>query len=197
MSDSDSFRDFLSALGDGEERAANKMFNRFSLRLVALARSRMDSSLRVKVDEEDVAQSVMKSFFRRQTEKPFDLDNWDNLWALLAVMTVVKCNEKVRSFRRSCRDIRREVVPTDLDESPLDIGETREPTPDEAAALVELLTLLMQGLDGHEREILSLLLQGFRQSEIVRELQTSRRTVERVRKRLKEHILSLNRNLDA
>ena len=66
MSLPDSFDDVITRLRDGDSEAATEIFHRFAARLIALARTRLDSRVRQKVDPEDVVQSVFRSFFIRQ-----------------------------------------------------------------------------------------------------------------------------------
>ena len=51
----------------------------------------------------DVAQEVLKSFFRRQTQEAFDLESEHALWGLLADAS----SESVRILRRGNVDLRR------------------------------------------------------------------------------------------
>src|SRR5262245_40662511 len=66
----------------------------------------------------------------------------------------------------------------------------REPTPDEAAVLAETVEQLLRGLDGDERSVVELSLQGYTTQEISETLGRAERSVrrlrERVRKRLEE-----------
>ena len=55
---------FLRQWKEGDESAAEELFNRFSERLVALARSRLSEKLARRVGPEDVVQSAFRSFFR-------------------------------------------------------------------------------------------------------------------------------------
>src|SRR4051794_31226371 len=86
MSADPAFANLMDRLRTGEQAAAKEIFQRFAWRLVALARTRLDSRIRLKVDPEDVMQSVFKSFFLRQSEGQFDLENWDGLWSLLTLL---------------------------------------------------------------------------------------------------------------
>ena len=59
-------------------------------RLLTLARSHLDRRIRVLQDEEDVVQSMGRSFFRRLRRGDFDLADRDALWALLVTITLNK-----------------------------------------------------------------------------------------------------------
>ena len=93
----------LAEVKAGDQQAATDLFQRFANRLVGLARSRLDLDLRRKVDPEDVVQSVFGSFFRRNGAGEIDVQSWESLWSLLAVITVHKCGHKIRYYRAGKR----------------------------------------------------------------------------------------------
>src|SRR5262245_46331871 len=82
-----SFAELMTRLHQGDQEAARRIFQTFSQRLIALARSRLHGLIRVKTDPEDIMASVFKSFFRRDAEEPFQLSGWDSLWSLLTLIT--------------------------------------------------------------------------------------------------------------
>src|SRR5262245_35467145 len=105
------FAELMEGLRQRDEGAAEAVWERFARRLVALAATRLPNRLRARVDPEDVVQSVFKSFFARQAGARFTLENWDNLWTLLTVLTVRKCGHRVVHFQAARRDVRREAQP--------------------------------------------------------------------------------------
>ena len=52
----------------------------------------------------------------RQAEGQFEVAGWNELWSLLAVITLRKCGHKVQHYRAACRDTRREARATAHDE---------------------------------------------------------------------------------
>src|SRR5262249_23616615 len=68
-----SLAELMSRLHQGDQEAARRIFQTFSQRLIALARSRLHGPIRAKADPEDVMASVFKSFFRRNAEEAFHL----------------------------------------------------------------------------------------------------------------------------
>ena len=157
---------------------AGEAFDRFTRRLVGLARRQLGGLLRHRVDPEDVVQSVYKSFLLRHGAEMLEGEDEDGLWALLTRITLRKCADRARYHRAECRDAAREAPPS-ADE---DVA-GREPTPDEAAALTETVERLLRGLDGDERAILELSLQGYSTQEISERLGRAERSVRRVRER--------------
>jgi RNA polymerase sigma-70 factor (ECF subfamily) len=196
MSPDESFAELMARLRTGDEEAAARVFRRFTRRLTALAHNRLTAAMRQKVDPEDVLQSVYRSFFRRHAEGEFDLDGWDGLWGLLTRITLRKCGHQVQYFHAACRDVRREGAggPTaDAAEHDRECL-AREPTPPEAAVLAETVEGLFRGLEGRDREIVSLALQGYTVAEINEQLGRPQRTVYRLLARVKERLLGAQDN---
>jgi RNA polymerase sigma-70 factor (ECF subfamily) len=179
MADDASFADVMARLRAGDQAAAATVFHRFARRLVELARARLDARIRQKVDPEDVAMSVYKSFFLRYAEGQFDLANWDSLWGLLTTITLRKCGHRVEYFRAACRDVRREqaAVPLADDSSASWEAIAREPSPEEVVCLTEAVEGLMQGLDERQQKIVALALQGYTPAEISEQVGRSERRV--------------------
>jgi RNA polymerase sigma-70 factor, ECF subfamily len=185
-----SFEDLMARLRAGDNAAAAEVFNRFTNRLIGLARSRLDHLIRQKIDPEDILQSVYRSFFRRHAQGRFDVASWDNLWGMLTVITVRKCNYRRKYFRAACRDVEREVVlPPAADPlAPEFEALARDPTPSEAARLAETVELVMRELTDREQNMLALSLQGYDVAEISTRVARTERTVQRVLKRVRERL---------
>jgi RNA polymerase sigma-70 factor (ECF subfamily) len=188
-----SFDDLMVHLRDGRNDAAAQLFQRFANRLIVLARKQLDPKILQKVDPEDVMQSVFRSFLARNAAGQLgEFNTWDNLWAILVVMTRRKCGRRTDYFHAARRDVRREAPPNSTeDENGSDVGIVdEEPTPHEAAVLAETVELLLSDLQGRQREILTLSLQGYTPVEISERLKCTERTVYRVLDRVKEWLES-------
>jgi RNA polymerase sigma-70 factor (ECF subfamily) len=176
----DAFPELMSRLRTGDEAAAVEIFNRFVYRLVALARSQLDTWLRSRVDPEDVVQSVYRSFFTRFTAGQFDVANWESLWGLLALITLRKCANRADYFQAGRRDRRREAVQDPASDCGLLLRAVdHEPSPLEGAILTETLESLLSSLDERERHIVQLHLQGHEIPAISLQVRRSQRTVRR------------------
>lgn len=102
MSSGGSITALLDLLRDGDEHAADKLWKAYFPRLVALARKRLGAMPRRMADEEDVALSALDGFCRNAREGRFpDLKDRDNLWCLLAQITVRKAIDLAR--RHGCQ----------------------------------------------------------------------------------------------
>jgi RNA polymerase sigma-70 factor, ECF subfamily len=185
----------LERLRAGDEVAAAAIFDRFARRLIGLARNHLDTQVRRKVDPEDVVQSVFRSFFTRQRSQQFELTDWENLWSLLAMITVRKCtNVRVR-FGRQARNVHLEIAADANGDSSAGGWEAlgREPTPAEAAVLADLMERLLTALPERDRRIVALSLEGKTTREISAEInraeRTVRRTLEHFRGKLEKAIL--------
>lgn len=191
MSDSTIFHEFIEELGTGDERAAQKVLNRFTHRLLALARNHLDGRLQQKVDAEDVLQSVYQSFFRRQKEGEFDFEDWDDLWGLLVTITVRKCCRQARHFTTDKRDLQREqsVASNEDSETVEWLLISREPTPEQSAQLTELIDQIMHPLDKQGQTIVMMRLQGYAEREISEEIKRSERTVRRTISRVRSQLM--------
>src|SRR5271157_4853009 len=81
-------------LRDGDqasrEAAARRIWERYFTALLGLARKHLDDQVRRREDEEDVLQSMYKSFCLRQQRGDFDLAGRDELWKLLVTITICK-----------------------------------------------------------------------------------------------------------
>src|SRR5262245_13984719 len=97
--------DRVLAADPGFER---ELVDRYTQRLLALARRRLPDRLRTRVDPEDIVQSVYRSFFQRLNEGRFSFEESADVWRLLAAMTYQKAKRAHRFHRQQCRDVQRE-----------------------------------------------------------------------------------------
>src|SRR5262245_12665176 len=184
-----SFAVLLDRPRQAAQEAARRIFDTFARRLIGLARSRLDGAILRKVGAEDVVQSALLSFFRRDAVKPFDLANWDNLWSLLAVITLRKCGHQVEHYRAACRAVSLEAgKPASAgDESAASwVALARDPTPSEGAMLADTLGQLLDGLDEREASIVRLTLEGRSVAEISRTVGRSEYLVRKVVSQVKD-----------
>ena len=169
--------------------SSRAIFELFTRRLIALARNHLHVQLQQKVDPEDVVQSAYKSFFLRYGEDALSTEPPDNLWGLLSLITLRKCADRVRHYATDRRNLAREAGNQSPDEA-----ETwreaidREPTPEQAAVLAEIVEQLLAELTPPERPIVELSLQGYSTREVSERLGRAERSVRRVRERVKHRL---------
>jgi len=185
----DSFSDLVGRLHAGDDRAAQEVFDRFASRLIGLARSQIAAGIRPKLDPEDVVQSALRSFFRRHEEDRFDLQSWDSLWGLLSLITVRKCAKKTEYYLAQRRGGGREIsLVAEGDSQAGAVAIDREPTPEDAAMLLETVEEALRDFDPADRQVIELSLQGYSAAEISVQLSRAERSVRRLRERVKKRL---------
>lgn len=162
----------------GDEAAAKAIHDRFLVRLVALARSRLSVKLARKVDPDDIVQSAMRSFFIRARDGQFEIERGGELWSLLATITKTKLLKKAEHYRQQKRDINSD-QPLAATDSRGDAVFADEPTETEAVALADEVEFLMRELGPVQRKMLELRLQGEPIPDIAQHIERSERTVRR------------------
>ena len=172
------------ALKGGDADAAQRLWDEYFRRLVGLARKKLQDSPRRAADEEDVALSAFDSFCRGAERGRFSwLEDRDDLWQLLVVITVRKAADQANHERRLKRGGPGQggVAQAPSGEGP-DLEQVlgREPTPELAALVAEQCQRLL-GLLGEEdlRSIALLKMEGYTNEEIAQRLGCARRTVQR------------------
>ena len=168
------------------ELAARLVWGRYFQELLVLARNHPAARIRSREDEEDILQSMYKSFCIRQRRGDFDLANRDELWNLLVRITLRKARNTANRHLQGKRDVRREDAEAadrpgeDLPGTILDRIDSDGPTPAEAALMNEALERRFQVLkDPDLRRIALWKLEGYTNPEIAALLQCTVRTVER------------------
>lgn len=192
MSTPMSFSQMLGQLQVGSEAAAAAVFRRYADRLVGLVRRRLNARTQVGFSASDVVQEAMKSFFRRQRERPFDLDNEDALWGLLARLTLYKCGKMQRAVLTQKRGGGRvlSLSPEDSAATAWEVVD-EEPTPEEASLCEDLLAQLLDGLGEVERRICQLRLEGHKIEEIASDIDLTQTTVNRKMREIRQRLLEL------
>ena len=93
----DSMCEVIAKAKEGDEDAVRTIWDRYFPQVVRLAGTRLKGQNRQAADEEDVAASVMESFFRAAEAGRFpNLRDSDGIWRLLSWMTQRKVIDLVR-----------------------------------------------------------------------------------------------------
>jgi RNA polymerase sigma factor (sigma-70 family) len=165
--------------------AARRIWECYLPRLLTLARRHLDRRIRVLQDEEDVVQSMGRSFFNRLRRGDFDLGDRDALWSLLVTITLNKVRNAADRHLAARRDVRRvqPLPPSEASRSDAPpeavILEAAEPTPAEALALNEALERRLRDLPEPDLQQVALMkLEGSTNHEIAQALKCSERSVE-------------------
>lgn len=172
------------------ELAARLIWGRYFRELLSLAKRHLGRRIRLRESEEDILQSMFKSFYLRQRRGEFDLANRDDLWGLLVTITIRKALNAANRNQRAKRDVRRELCYLDgdsgLSQWALEQTSARGPTPAEAALLNEELERRLAALaDPELLQVAICKLEGFTNREIAEERRCTERTIERKLERIR------------
>jgi DNA-directed RNA polymerase specialized sigma24 family protein len=177
---------WIDLLKAGDQEAAQPLWERYFARLVSLAQKRLRGAVRAVADEEDVALSAFKSFCQAAERGRFPkLNDRDDLWRLLVVMTRRKISNQVRDQNRLKRGgglVRHEASPSDEDAAAFDLAQHpgREPSPAFAAQVADEVQRLLKALDDPLLQALALgKMEGNANEELARQHELALRSVER------------------
>lgn len=176
MSDEGSVTLWLEAVRQDDTVAANELWRRYFHRLQGLARRRLGQPRPpLPFDSQDVALSAFGVFFRLMQDGKFpDLAGRDELWPLLARITLRKAKDYVEKEQAQKRSAGREDV--ELEKV---VGDG--PPPDVEAMMAEECQRMLDRLEDPALEKVALWkLDGWTNDEIARELKYTRRTVQRM-----------------
>jgi len=189
MSSPGSVSHWIRELKLGNHLAAQKLWERYFRRLVALARTKLKIRPRRMADEEDVALSAFDSFCRGAEQGRFpQLSDRDNLWQLLVVITGRKAVDLVQQecrHKRGGGKVRGDsalIGPQDSTEMEADIEQVlgSEPTPEFAAQVADECRRLLALLgDAELRSIALWKMEGYSNAEIAQKLGYVTVTIER------------------
>ena len=181
MSSDVSVTRLIGMLKQGDRVASQQLWEAYFGRLVGLARARLKNTVLRVADEEDVALSAFDSFFRRAERGQFpQLEDRDDLWQLLFVLTVRKAINLVHYQGRKSRGGGRVQSLQDLEALGADQILDREPSPELAAQMTEECQRLLASLgDETLRAVALWKMEGYTNIEIAAKLGCVEQTVER------------------
>lgn len=203
MSQHPSITFWISQLKTGDVEAAQRLWELYFLRMVELARRKLEGVPKAVADEEDVALSAFRSFCSGARKGRFSqLVDRDNLWPLLMAITANKSVDLIRRQNRQKRggsghSDQEPNSPRSLQggnasdprpvRSPVEIPLSElisvEPTPEFAAELSDQLQHLLQRLDetgdSDLRKIALMKMECYSTLEIAEAIGCASRSVER------------------
>jgi DNA-directed RNA polymerase specialized sigma24 family protein len=182
---------WMVRLGNGDQQAAQALWEEYFVKLVRYARRNLDGVPRRAADEEDVALSAMRSFCQAVAEHRFEqVKDREDLWKLLVTITARKaCALRRRQFadKRGAGQVRGESAflgagRSDEPDHEKGIAAVlgKEPTPELAAMVAEECRQLLDRLgDETLRQVALWRLEGHSAREIAAKLGCVRMTVQR------------------
>ncbi len=162
--------------------AVQKLWDGFFERLVKLARRMLNGRYSAVSNEEDVALSAFKSFiFAAEKGRFSKLEDRNDLWGLLAMITRRKVANKLAGDHAIKRDVDKLLDGEDADGHPIVLQVlSRELNPALAAEMTEEFARLIASLEEDRyKEVALYRLEGYSNEEIAQKIQRSVSTVER------------------
>ena len=99
MQSNHSITQYIEGLKQGDDEAAQKVWERFLERLIRLADQKLKSSPRKALNEEDVVQQAFVEFFRQVQEGRFPrLNDRNDLWQVLAMLVDRRAKDQIRKL---------------------------------------------------------------------------------------------------
>ena len=184
---------WLSRLGQGDNQAADAIWQVYFEKLVRYARRKLEGARGPSSDEEDVALSAMFSFCRGLEAGNFEkIEDREDLWKLLVTITARKaCAHRRRAMaqKRGGGKVYGESVfrrPDGEDTTGIEQVLGTEPTAELADGVVESCREMLESLgDITLQQIALWTLEGYSTQEIGERLGCVRRTVERKLQRIR------------
>ncbi len=186
--------DWLNGLSEGDQEVATEIFQRHLDVLKRLVQKRLPPGVRRLTDEDDIANSVFKSFFKGvKTERFPRLETDDDLWQILGMLVKNKVAGQIRYLSRKKRgggQVRGESVftsdGTDSQVGGLNNFPSDQPSADqEIQTQEEFHSMLAQLQDDQLSEIAVMKLNALTNREIAAKLDISERSVERKLQRIR------------
>lgn len=188
MTDQGSVSGWIEAAKRGDESSVRQIWERYRIRIARLARAKLEGSPRRAADEEDVAISAFARFCLGVQEDRFPkLDNRDDLWHILAKITVQKALDHAKGERRLKRgggNVRGDSAflnpPSTSGGFGIDQVLCNAPTPELAATFAEECGKLLESLDDERLQGIALgKLEGHTNVELAEQFDCAVSTIER------------------
>lgn len=184
-----STQEISKGLAADQSDVQRAVFNEYQSQIIHLVRTELSSRFAGRIDPEDVASSAFRSFFVRARNGQYQLDEPNQVWKLLAKITLNKMRNQARHHNAAKRSVDRETsgIPTRLHSDEL--------RPDEVAVIHDELERVLAELKPFHREIAERILLGQSNSEIATAAQRSLRTIRRVEATLEKTVIARFKDL--
>ncbi len=172
----------LSRFRRGEQDAATAIYLRYAKRLQLLARSQSGRDLAVRLDPEDVVQSVFRTFFRRAAEGHYVIPDGEELWKLFLVIALNKVRRLGEFHRAAKRDVSQTTALEKMDEC---VG-GQQRLDDQSYRVLQLtIHELLDEIPAMQRQMVMMRIEGHGVEQIAQQTSRAKRTVERVLQRFR------------
>lgn len=182
MSSTSSVIEWLEAARSGDNAAVERLWKQFSRRMRELARKWLAGIAEAPpyLDASDVTAVAFTSFQQALAQGAYEeVDGSHALWQLLATITLNKARDQLESELAQKRGGRVHIY--SIDDSDAHEHASPDPTPEFAAMMTDECRRLLALLDDPELEAIALeRLHGANNAEIGKQLNYSRRTIQRM-----------------
>jgi RNA polymerase sigma-70 factor (ECF subfamily) len=171
----------------GQGDAATALYLRYAQRLHALVRAQKGSDLTARLDEDDVVQSVFRTFFRRAAAGHYSVPHGEELWKLFLVIALHKVRDVSAHHRAAKRDVRRTTAVSGDDQPGQAVS-----SPDDLPLTVLQLTIneVLERLPAGHRKIVELRVEGHEVADIATQTGRAKRSVERILQEFRDRLRS-------
>ena len=175
---------FRSCSGEEiKQDAARQFAERYMEKLVSLIERNISGRFQARFDAEDVAQSVMRSWFEGVKKRKIHPTSSSEIWPLISVMALNKVRNQIRYNLAKIRDVQKSVDGEQIfDAVPV-------PNHEDGVVFEDLLASISNALDEQTREVLRLILEGYSVAEISDRLKVSTKTIQRRKGSIRGQIL--------
>jgi RNA polymerase sigma-70 factor (ECF subfamily) len=169
----------------GQGDAATALYLRYAQRLQALVRAQSGVDLAGRLDEDDVVQSVFRTFFRRAAAGHYAVPGGEELWKLLLVIALHKVRDIGAHHRAAKRDVRRTTGSIDTEAG----GEAASARDNLPLTVLQLtINEILERLPASHRRIVELRVEGYEVAEIAKQTGRARRSVERILQEFRDRL---------
>jgi RNA polymerase sigma factor (sigma-70 family) len=178
------FRDLMRRVREGSQDAARELVKQYQPYIIRVVRKKLSGKLRSKFDSDDFAQALWASFYEHRSE----VDRFERPSALVAFLARMARNKVVTEHRRyfstKSRNARGECSLEGPAARLAGSLMAPDPTPSEVVSVQEQLDELTRAQPEEHQRIIELLRRGVDHAEIAAELGLSKKTVQRVMRRI-------------
>lgn len=173
--------ELVEAWRNGDQLAAEAIFERYQSRLIQVVGNKLSHKLRSRLDPEDVLMSTMRSVFRMTAQKDMVFQDETGFWKWLLTITLNKTYNRIDYETRPIRTPDKESNDPSFEDPALD-----GLSPAAEAVLDDLLENILTRVNDDQKKILLAKLDGFTHSEIASHLSVSTKTIQRSRAAIRD-----------
>jgi RNA polymerase sigma factor (sigma-70 family) len=179
-----------------DDEAAQAIWERYFDQVLQIARRKLNASSSER-DADDVASTALYGLFRRfSTGRITHVEDRFSLWNLLSLLLKYQISEEVKRRRRPKRLTTKrfsEIADAADDARWEDTLAEKQPTGDDAAKLMTMLSTLVDALPPDLQRIASAKISGSADQEVAQQEGVTPRTIQRRLKLIREHWMDMTR----